>query len=645
MNISRKLIAALLCTAALLLFSAAGVFAEEAQTSSAEAQASSTADSAMNLVYQAHVSSVGWQPAVTDNEISGTTGKGLPVEAFAISIPEELGTVRCRAHVANVGWQDWTDGKSYAGTVGQGEPMEAIQIKLEGSAAENYDIYYRVHVSNVGWLDWTENGAIAGTTGYALSIEAIQVCYTEKGEPVPGSTICPAFVKEELAKKAQVNYTAHCQNIGWQQAVSNGEISGTTGQSRQLEAVIITLQNQAIFGDDSQILYSLQCAQIGWTPEVSGGAAAGTTGRSLQAEALSARLTGRAASAYDLYYRVHSANLGWLDWAKNGAVAGTTGLGIRAEAIQVCLVPKNAPAPGPTGAPAYTRESLQRAGVAYSVSVQNHGWQSEVSNGAAAGLPEQNLWIEAFSVQAPGLEDGSALTYQACVDGDWQNDCSAGQTAGTTGQNLPVQAYRMDITGRDGDLYDIYYQACCEDTGWLGWAKNGEWSGVTGDCALTGMRVMMLPKNSAAPGSTEGAYKQVASKKWQWPLIGYTTLSSYFGPRPASDTNGIGSTDHGGIDIPAPSGTPIYAVASGTVTLAGWNGGYGNCVIIETDKGEEVYYGHMSSIAASANVRVAKGDIIGYVGSTGWSTGPHLHLGVYAGSGFVDPLNYYPDWH
>ena len=106
-------------------------------------------------------------------------------------------------------------------------------------------------------------------------------------------------------------------------------------------------------------------------------------------------------------------------------------------------------------------------------------------------------------------------------------------------------------------------------------------------------------------------------------------------------------SNHQGVDVAVSYGTPILTAGDGTVSIAGDNGGYGNCVVINmgTDgSGNKLatLYGHMSSIATSVGATVSKGDIIGYVGSTGNSTGPHLHFGWMVNDNFVDPLAYYP---
>ncbi len=119
------------------------------------------------------------------------------------------------------------------------------------------------------------------------------------------------------------------------------------------------------------------------------------------------------------------------------------------------------------------------------------------------------------------------------------------------------------------------------------------------------------------------------------PLKSYTRISSEYGWRknPVSGVNKL----HAGIDFAAAGGTPIYAAASGYVQVAGWSsGGYGNYVIIYHGKMSDgntysTLYGHMRSVATSAGKYVKQGELIGYVGTTGNSTGNHLHLEVWKG--------------
>ncbi|WP_368236678.1 M23 family metallopeptidase, partial [Anaerotruncus rubiinfantis] len=90
----------------------------------------------------------------------------------------------------------------------------------------------------------------------------------------------------------------------------------------------------------------------------------------------------------------------------------------------------------------------------------------------------------------------------------------------------------------------------------------------------------------------------------------------------------------------APRGTPVYAAAEGKVSLAGWYGEYGRCVIIDHADGSQTLYGHNSALMVSAGQTVKQGQKIAEVGSTGNSTGNHLHLELRVGSRFLDPLIY-----
>lgn len=115
-----------------------------------------------------------------------------------------------------------------------------------------------------------------------------------------------------------------------------------------------------------------------------------------------------------------------------------------------------------------------------------------------------------------------------------------------------------------------------------------------------------------------------------WPVEG--TLTSPFGPR--------WGRLHAGIDIAAPGGTPIRAAASGTVAMAGPNGGYGNYTCINHSGGLATCYAHQAAIATSSGASVTQGDVIGYVGNTGNSFGDHLHFEVRVNGVPQDPLGY-----
>ena len=118
-----------------------------------------------------------------------------------------------------------------------------------------------------------------------------------------------------------------------------------------------------------------------------------------------------------------------------------------------------------------------------------------------------------------------------------------------------------------------------------------------------------------------------------WPLPGHTYISCHFG-----EVDAFGNAGHRGTDIPAPEGTPILAAHSGTVLVSGWNDSYGNQVLLDNGAGLSTRYAHMTQTAVTAGEAVTAGQVIGYVGSTGDSTGNHLHFEVMQGGVRMNPL-------
>lgn len=306
------------------------------------------------VAYTTHVQTYGWeQQEAYDGLTSGTTGQSKRLEGIKIRNNTGIeGSIEYQVHCQTYGWMDWVADGEMAGTSGQSKRLEAIRIRLTDELAEKYDVYYRVHAQSYGWLDWAKNGEASGTSGYSKRLEAIEIVLVEKDGEAPGETTRP-YVTTNL-----VAYKTHVQTYGWQGNVMDGNISGTSGQSKRLEA--IRIYNMA--GESGSIRYQVHCQTYGWMDWVEDGQLAGTSGQSKRLEGIRIELTGELAEKYDIYYRVHCQSLGWLDWAKNGEAAGSEGLAKRLEAIQIVYVPKGGAAPGPTDNP-YVNGNAETASV------------------------------------------------------------------------------------------------------------------------------------------------------------------------------------------------------------------------------------------------------------------------------------------
>ena len=255
-----------------------------------------------------------------------------------------------------------------------------------------------------------------------------------------------------------VTYQTHVQDYGWQDWVADGEMSGTSGESKRLEAIEI-------------------------------------------------QLTGDMAELYDVYYRVHCQNIGWMGWAKNGEPAGSEGYAYRLEGIEILLIHKAIEDKPVSDEKAFTSVFGDGA-VNYTTHVQNIGWQDYVSDGDMAGTSGKSLRLEGIKVNT--TIDGLDISYRTHVQNiGWQDFVSNGEMSGTSGKSLRLEAIEIQLSGEKAELYDVYYRVHCQNIGWMGWAKNGESAGSAGySYRLEGIEIVLVEKGAEAPGSTEGAFAQ-----------------------------------------------------------------------------------------------------------------------------------------
>ena len=284
-----------------------------------------------------------------------------------------------------------------------------------------------------------------------------------------------AYLRDWVAKRAGhlaavygkdtpvLKYATHVANIGWQNAMTSGQIAGTSGLGLQAEALDISVGSSPIPGT---IRSRAHVQDVGWTAWQDGNTRLGTTGRSLQLEAVEFTLTDQLATRYDIEYRVHVQNIGWMPWIKNGALAGTTGQSLQIEAIQIRLSEK----------PANSGSS-----VSYGAHVANIGWMPEVQDGAVAGTTGQSLAMEALHAQVSSGEFAGNLEYRSHVQNiGWTAWTDSPDFTGTVGQGLRMEAIEIRLTGDLAAHYTIRYAAHVQDIGWQAPVIDGQTAGTTG---------------------------------------------------------------------------------------------------------------------------------------------------------------------
>lgn len=143
----------------------------------------------------------------------------------------------------------------------------------------------------------------------------------------------------------------------------------------------------------------------------------------------------------------------------------------------------------------------------------------------------------------------------------------------------------------------------------------------------------------AIPGQETGEQMPGGSGKYSYPLRGDLRVSSGYGPR-KHPVHGKAS-NHTGIDWAAAAGTPIYAPGSGRIRSAAFDKIYGNQTILDLGGGRSMMFGHQSKFGVKPGQSVQAGQLLGYVGSTGWSTGPHLHFETWINNRPVNPLSWF----
>lgn len=162
----------------------------------------------------------------------------------------------------------------------------------------------------------------------------------------------------------------------------------------------------------------------------------------------------------------------------------------------------------------------------YTTHVQTYNWQNPANNGYQSGTTGLSKRVEAFKIEMGSGYGDLGVEYSSHVQGiGWQTPVTAGKISGTEGLSKRLEAIRIKLTGSEAEKYDIYYRIHSQTYGWLGWAKNGESAGTQGfGKRIEAMQIVVKKKGEAAPGSTDGAFKQR--------LLGYSSHVQTYGWQP-----------------------------------------------------------------------------------------------------------------
>ena len=290
---------------------------------------------------------------------------------------------------------------------------------------------------------------------------------------------------EEPKKEPSICYTTHIQDIGWQNQVKDGEMAGTEGQAKRLEAIKITLKDLS----GVKIKYQTHIQDIGWQDWKYDGTLAGTEGQSKRLEAI--RIELEESDKYSIMYRVHIQDIGWQDWRYDGEKAGTEGQSKRLEAIQIKIV-----------------EKQTSISVNYSVHVQDIGWQNWKAEEKIAGTEGQSKRLEAIKIELLTNIKNLKLKYRVHIqDIGWQDWKDSEEMAGTEGQSKRLEAIQIKLENTQD--YSIEYRVHVQDIGWQDWVKDGEISGTEGQLKrLEAIQIRIISKENDSDSQEEPKFER-----------------------------------------------------------------------------------------------------------------------------------------
>lgn len=465
-----------------------------------------------SVIYRVQVQNIGWQPWVCNGDLAGTVGQGLRMESLEVKIvknPTDISLNKLsdtlqvgNSDILTIQNQDlpnpnefatWSSSDSSIVSVDNTGKITALKAgnatvtavtKDENKLTKSCNVVVspasvtgislnktndtlspgmtdtlsasvipeNATNKNVTWSSSDSSIVSVDNTGKITALKAGNVTITAATQDGNKTASCTVTVNSEIG----ISYSAHVQNIGWQDPVQNGTTAGTVGQGLRMEALKVNLIGAP---EGAHVKYQAYVENIGWQDASQDNEKCGTTGQNLRVEALKINLVNL--PGYSIEYRVQIQNIGWQSWVYDGNLSGTEGRSLRIEAIQIKIV--------------------KAISVQYQVHVQNIGWKNSVSDNTITGTNGQPLRIEALKINLNNAPQGMSIQYRAQVQNiGWQPWVTDGNIAGTVGQDLRLEALQIRLVNAPSDFH-VQYQTDVQNIGWQPWVTDGNTAGTIGN--------------------------------------------------------------------------------------------------------------------------------------------------------------------
>jgi uncharacterized protein YjdB len=507
-----------------------------------------------SVSYRVHMQTYNWQDWASDGAVCGKENSRKRLEALEIKVSgiDGLG-VEYQVYSADGKWHSGKDG-SEAGTTGQGLRVERLKASLTGTAAGQYDIYYRVCVQEYGWLDWASNGREAGVdSSWNRTVEAIQVKIQTKGSQAPGLTSMPYLktdpdegypnthvntgsrAKDMIAvAKTQVGYykpSGSATKYGTWYNVYNNSSAGDYFPSAPWCAMFMSwCAKQA---DIPRGIFYINASTVNMA-------------RWYQNEKNPGYWHDRGTytpQPGDLIFFKFSTNNNYVNHVgvvtgvsagKVFTIEGNTSDSVRERNYALdsaSIVGYATPDYNETGLTVPPPESKQ---LSYRADVEGKGWAPWVGDGETAGTTGSYKMLRALMVDLSGKGISGGVTYRTHMQTQgWQNWVSDGAISGIPDGTKRMEAVQIKLTGEAEKKYDIYYRVHSQSFGWLDWAKNGESAGSEGYAKrMEAIEIRLVQKGAAAPGKTGRAFVKKGD------TVTYSTHCQTYGWLPYTE-NGV----------------------------------------------------------------------------------------------------------